>query len=151
MRRSGNGGSGFGRMLVKDKLTLACNNPSSTHLFERNFATTNGNWGPTQLTANSWTHVMVYQDGAAGTNKPVFYHDGSTQSLGSDNDGSGIKTSDTNALLIGNRADNIRHYDRQMSEVRARHATLTSAWATAESSNLNDPANFANAEALVAA
>lgn len=132
--RRGDGGGGFGRLF--DKRTTSGEvetfhnravgtSNGDTYMYSRTFSGTSGFWTISRPTANVWHHICVVYEAVAGS-QPTIYVDGIQQSVTALSTTSGSPVTNSDAYVIGNRAnDGARAWDGRIAEFAIWDALLT--------------------------
>jgi len=99
-------------------------------------------------TNNVWAMRHVAYDYSSTSNKPSMYVNGSAQSTTSFSSPTGIATTNSSQIVIGNRPAGDRVFDGSMAGFRIRNTLLSDDWVSTEYTNQSAPSTFYTATAV---
>lgn len=125
--RNGLGGSNVGRAFSQGNETASLSvGASSSYRFIRTWTGDDGQWSIAFPAGSEWHHIGISYDSGATTNDPLMYVDGvsvTVTQIGTDPTGSA--STNSNPMLIGNRADGLRNWDGSLAELSVWNVILT--------------------------
>ncbi len=148
--RTGLGGSSLGRMFEKRTSgaqtdVLLYDTTCSSYGYDRTWTSGIVEWCVSLPTANVWHYIVITYDSSSGSNSPIIYVDGVSQSIRSTSGfpASGSPVNNTDNYVIGNRTnDNARNWAGSLDEFTIANTILSPSWILTEYNNQNSPSTF---------
>lgn len=132
------GGNNLGRIVDKlqsylggaagtNGFAMYYDNTNSRHIFDYSlWNNTHGEWYWPFSTANTLYHTYLTYDASSTTNDPLVWVNGSSQTITETSTPVGTLGTETRALTIGNRDDNIRNWGGAITHVAIWNRVLSS-------------------------
>lgn len=88
----------------------------SVYVFDVAWSGALGSWNVPSPASGMWHHVLITYDSSSSTNDPMIYIDGAGVTVTRGNTPSGTPTSDSSAIILGNRNSNDRVWDGMLAD-----------------------------------